>query len=78
MQIGQTVCIAPAPTCTKTVTVKTGDTCYTIWTANGLTQSEFEALNPGVNCNALQASGSWTCPLHILPEVSHVTSEVIC
>ncbi|CAL5228206.1 g11293 [Coccomyxa viridis] len=58
LQVGQTVCIKAAPTCTKQVTVKNGDTCYSIWTAAGLTEAEFTALNPGVDCTKLQAGQS--------------------
>ncbi|CAL8461580.1 g1111 [Coccomyxa elongata] len=54
LQVGQVVCIKPTSTCTQTVTVKTGDTCYAIYTANGLTEAEFLAPNPGLDCSKLQ------------------------
>jgi len=58
MQVGQTVCTKAAPTCTKQVTVQNGQTCYTIWTANGLTSDEFYALNPALDCTKLQPGQS--------------------
>ena len=53
MYAEQVVCIEPTTTCTQTVTVKTGDTCYLIYTANGLTQAQLQALNPGLNCECV-------------------------
>ncbi|CAI4229592.1 unnamed protein product [Auanema sp. JU1783] len=35
-------------------TIKLGDTCFDIWSANGMTQLEFSRLNPNVNCQTLQ------------------------
>ncbi len=46
---------AATTTCAATVTVKAGDTCYSIYTAAGITADEFAQLNPGINCNTLQA-----------------------
>jgi hypothetical protein len=40
--------------CGKTQVVVSGDTCYSIYTAAGITSDEFYSLNPGINCNALQ------------------------
>lgn len=51
----------PTPAgCVQTYTVKAGDTCWAIWTANSLTEQQFYATNPGLNCNAL-AIGSPVC-----------------
>lgn len=47
--------------------MQNGQTCYTIWTANGISEAEFYALNPNVDCAKLQAgqslcvAGSTTC-----------------
>jgi peptidoglycan/xylan/chitin deacetylase (PgdA/CDA1 family)/ribosomal protein S17 len=35
-------------------TVKSGETCYKIWTTYGLSESSFRKLNSGINCNKLQ------------------------
>ncbi|KAK9844895.1 hypothetical protein WJX74_008297 [Apatococcus lobatus] len=35
-------------------TVQSGDTCYAICTAHGQTEAQFDALNPGINCDDLQ------------------------
>ncbi|KAI5072305.1 hypothetical protein GOP47_0012411 [Adiantum capillus-veneris] len=60
LQIGQSVCIskptASSPsgsTCT-TYTIKFGDTCYAISQAHGISLSEFQSWNAGINCNNLQ------------------------
>ncbi|KAH7415918.1 hypothetical protein KP509_14G066400 [Ceratopteris richardii] len=60
LQIGQVVCISQptssSPTsgsCT-TYTVQSGDTCYAISQANGISLSDFESWNPGIDCNNLQ------------------------
>ena len=63
---------AATTTCAATVTVKAGDTCYSIYTAAGITADEFAQLNPGINCGALQAGhllsprqsvNSWRCAI---------------
>uniref|UniRef100_A0A914C4X0 LysM domain-containing protein n=1 Tax=Acrobeloides nanus TaxID=290746 RepID=A0A914C4X0_9BILA len=62
LQIGQSVCVGgtvpptqpPQATCGKYYTVVSGDTCYQIWTNNGLTEQQFYALNPGINCGDLK------------------------
>ncbi|KIH54873.1 LysM domain protein [Ancylostoma duodenale] len=33
--------------------IQSGDYCYKIWADNGLTEQQLLALNPGLNCNAL-------------------------
>jgi len=43
-----------------TYTVVSGDTCWAIWTKFSLTEEEFTALNPTVNCSAVQI-GSKVC-----------------
>lgn len=48
-------------TCAATQTVTAGETCYSIYTAAGLSADEFAQLNPGLNCDLLQAST--TCGL---------------
>jgi LysM repeat protein len=53
-QVGQVVCIKPTSTCAQTYTVVSGDTCYAIYTKYGLTEAEFLALNPSINCGSLQ------------------------
>lgn len=42
------------PSGCQSYTVKSGDTCYSIWTAHGQTEAQFDALNPGINCSNLQ------------------------
>ena len=63
---------AASTTCAATVTVKAGDTCYSIYTAAGITADEFAQLNPGINCGTLQAGhllsprqivNSWQCAI---------------
>jgi chitinase len=44
--------------CTKSVSVKSGDTCWALWTNNGLSEAQFSQLNPGVNCGNLQIGQS--------------------
>eukprot|EP00884_Botryococcus_braunii_P012498 jgi/Botrbrau1/21249/Bobra.39_2s0043.1 len=44
----------PPAGCTKYYTVKSGDTCYIIWTTYGLSSATFYVLNPGIKCNNLQ------------------------
>ncbi len=64
----QVVCIKPSSTCTQTVTVKSGDTCYAIYTAASLTEAQFLALNPGLDCRceplclSLTYNSCLTCP----------------
>ncbi|KAH6558836.1 hypothetical protein KP509_1Z043100 [Ceratopteris richardii] len=61
LQIGQVVCVSqltsssspPSGSCT-TYTVKSGDTCYAISQANGISLSNFQRWNSGINCNNLQ------------------------
>ena len=40
--------------CASNYKVKSGDTCWSIWTAKGMTDKQFYAANPGIKCNALQ------------------------
>jgi LysM repeat protein len=49
----------PATTgCTKYHTVVSGDTCYDIATAAGITEPVFESYNPGIVCTLLQVGQS--------------------
>ncbi|KAJ3036065.1 hypothetical protein HDV00_003112 [Rhizophlyctis rosea] len=53
--LGYSLCVSA---CTKWViqgTPSYNDNCYDIWTNAGLTQAQFMALNPGLNCSTLQA-----------------------
>ncbi|KAI0299783.1 hypothetical protein BC826DRAFT_712248 [Russula brevipes] len=46
---GQVLCIAPKPTCTVTVVVKSGDTCNAIANAAGVPLATLMANNPAIN-----------------------------
>ena len=37
-----------------TYTIQSGDTCYNIAAQNGLTLTQFQSLNPGIQCDSLQ------------------------
>jgi LysM repeat protein len=52
-QIITTTTLAPAPVCTQTYTVKSGDTCWSI--SNQVTKigDKFYTLNPTINCSFL-------------------------
>lgn len=41
-------------TCVKHHSVSDGETCWVIWTQQGLLENSFMAMNPNVNCNNLQ------------------------
>ncbi|EFA83799.1 hypothetical protein PPL_02867 [Heterostelium album PN500] len=46
------------------ITVVAGDTCYAIWTSkcgHPWSQSDFDKVNPGVNCAALQIGQKLKC-----------------
>ncbi len=53
LDIGQMLCVAAPEACPKTYTVKSGDSCYAIWTKLGLTEGQLRKLNPSLdeNCN---------------------------
>ena len=63
LQVGQVLCVsASAPVvCKKTYTVVSGDFCSKIWTANGLTQAQFLALNPNLDANCDLTVGEVLC-----------------
>lgn len=73
----QEVCIKPTSTCAQTVTVKSGDTCYAIYTAAGLTEAQFLALNPGLDCRcellclSLTYDSCVACPLSCMGNDAH-------
>lgn len=46
--------IAPTAGCNKSYLVQNGDRCWQLWTQFGLTEDNFTALNPTVNCSSLQ------------------------
>eukprot|EP00884_Botryococcus_braunii_P001164 jgi/Botrbrau1/11048/Bobra.92_2s0019.1 len=46
--------LAPVASCNKFFTVRSGDICFNIWRSYGLSEAQFRALNPGINCNNLQ------------------------
>ncbi|KAL3820600.1 hypothetical protein ACJIZ3_006512 [Penstemon smallii] len=46
--------------CDNVVGVKSGDTCFEIAKNNKLTDTEFGAINPNLNCTALFV-GQWLC-----------------
>ncbi|KAJ6542364.1 glycoside hydrolase superfamily [Mycena vulgaris] len=60
LQLGQTLCLSSGGGsgggCTKTYTVVSGDTCATIESRTGVSDSQLHALNPSVNagCTNLQ------------------------
>jgi hypothetical protein len=49
-------CWGPEPPtpgqCNQWYVVKSGDSCYSIATANGMNVPQLETLNPGLRCNA--------------------------
>ncbi|KAH6555329.1 hypothetical protein KP509_14G066100 [Ceratopteris richardii] len=45
---------SPSSGSCTTYTVKSGDTCYAISQANGISLSNFQSWNSGINCNNLQ------------------------
>ena len=67
--------------CAGTYTVQSGDTCYNIAMANGLTLAQFESFNSGVDCDSLQIgstvnlSGSSSTPSSSPPESSAASPE---
>ena len=54
LQIGQVVCMNCLAQCDKRYKVKSGDGCYAIASANGLTLDQLKSCNPGINCDNLQ------------------------
>lgn len=59
--------------CGRSVPVSQGDTCYDLATANGLQLPQFEAMNQGLNCSALQA-GDIACLKISCGEIYKVSS----
>jgi len=69
---GNTVCVAAGSGggggggggttggCSRSHTIQSGDSCWKIWTDNGLSEQELYSLNPGINCNAL-VPGNTVC-----------------
>uniref|UniRef100_A0A914EFS5 LysM domain-containing protein n=1 Tax=Acrobeloides nanus TaxID=290746 RepID=A0A914EFS5_9BILA len=53
-EIVMAMCFAIGFACDKGYTVQSGDTCWAIWTNNGMSEQQFYDLNPGINCNDLQ------------------------
>lgn len=55
--------LAPAPSsgagCARSYVVKSGDSCWKVWTDNGIGEAKFRQLNPGVNCDALWVRLLW-------------------
>jgi len=69
LKVGTSLCVAYSSSsntssntssCKTYYTVKSGDSCYKIWTAHGLTESKFKSLNSGINCSPLK-KGSNVC-----------------
>ncbi|KAI8919153.1 hypothetical protein DFJ77DRAFT_264623 [Powellomyces hirtus] len=56
-----TIAVVSAPPCAAYHIVEDGETCYTIWTNAGLSNTEFLALNPTVDCGWLQVGGTSVC-----------------
>jgi len=59
LKIGQSTCVkqsssSTSGTCPSIYNVVSGDTCWAIWTKNGLAETQFYSLNPSINCAALQ------------------------
>jgi LysM repeat protein len=53
LQIGQVLCVGASSSC-PTYTVKSGDYCYAIGQAYGISVAQLQSDNPGLNCNNLQ------------------------
>ncbi len=82
----QVLCVDNAPTppppsppssCAQTTTVKSGDSCWSIYTAAGITQNQFYQLNPGINCAALQVGQVSMLRVHMLwsPPSVHASAQ---
>eukprot|EP00798_Chlamydomonas_sp_ICE-L_P007361 gene7361-485_t len=62
LQLSQKLCVGgggnpgPAVECLLWHVVTSGDTCSKVWTAKGLSEQRFRAINPSVDCNSLQLS----------------------
>eukprot|EP00884_Botryococcus_braunii_P018945 jgi/Botrbrau1/5734/Bobra.0134s0009.1 len=46
--------LVPVASCNKFFTVRAGDICFNIWNSYRLSEAQFRALNPGINCDNLQ------------------------
>ncbi|KAJ2959231.1 hypothetical protein NQZ79_g5330 [Umbelopsis isabellina] len=49
-----TTAVGSSFSCSKTHAIVSGDTCYDIATAAGISETVFESYNPGINCSLLQ------------------------
>ncbi|CAO1943404.1 unnamed protein product [Urochloa humidicola] len=58
--LGETAAVVPALTCSKVHGVQQGETCFSIAQGTGLTQDNFLAFNPNINCQKLFI-GQWVC-----------------
>ncbi|CAI2353365.1 unnamed protein product [Caenorhabditis sp. 36 PRJEB53466] len=61
LAVGQKLCMARTGLpllCKKSQKIKPGDTCFNIWTANGLSEAEFKDWNEKVDCNKLEVGKS--------------------
>lgn len=69
------VSTSKSPSC-RTIFIEPGDSCWSITSANGITESELQELNPpGIDCNALKV-GQEVC-VGIYVEVASKSIDVI-
>uniref|UniRef100_A0A1I7V2B3 LysM domain-containing protein n=1 Tax=Caenorhabditis tropicalis TaxID=1561998 RepID=A0A1I7V2B3_9PELO len=57
LYVGEKLCLAMArsqSSCRTDHKIRPGDTCFNIWTSNGLSQMQFMDWNPNVDCDRLQ------------------------
>jgi len=68
LKVGTSLCVAGdssgsssgSSSCSTTHTIKSGETCYKIWTKYGLTESKLRELNSGLSCSNLK-TGTKLC-----------------
>lgn len=59
LQLGQVLCMGSGiGPCGGLYVVQVGNSCWQLWTDNGLTEQQFRDLNPGLDCTALQPGQS--------------------
>ncbi|MCJ1399326.1 hypothetical protein MMC11_002528 [Xylographa trunciseda] len=61
LSVGQVLCVAAPISCTKTYTVVSGDSCYSIYTKLGITDAQLVAWNPGLDAACDLSVGQVLC-----------------
>ncbi|KAI0265705.1 hypothetical protein BC834DRAFT_970064 [Gloeopeniophorella convolvens] len=72
--------LGPRTQCVETYRISNGDTCSSIGSWSGVTPSQIESLNPGMNCNSVLKANTYICMGSYTPvcTLNETATDTLC